>query len=252
MSRLVIIIAVLFLLWLGLRWFIRTPPQQVVKDLKKYGLYAAIGVVVLLAMTGRLNWIFAAVAAAIPLFQRALGMLRFLPLIQGVMGRAKAAKAARGPSQGQQSTVETRMLRMTLDHDTGDMDGEVLDGTYADRLLSQLSLPDLLSLRQECRRLDGESVALLDAYLDRSRPDWRDEVDVEAEDTHHPGSAQTGMTADEARQILNVSEHATEQEILQAHRRLMHKLHPDRGGSDYLAAKINLAKDCLLGQGKPR
>lgn len=247
MTRLVVIIAVVILLWLGLRWFVRTPPRQVVKDLKKYGLYAAIGVVVLLALTGRLNWVFAAVAAAIPLFQRALGMLRYLPLIQGLMGRYRATKAATsGPSQGQQSTVESRYFRMTLDHDTGDMDGEVLEGNFADRMLSQLKLEQCLLLREECLHADPESLALLEAYLDRQHPEWREQFSYES---HQQASTGTDrMTPEEAREILNVDKNASREDIIQAHRRLMHKLHPDRGGSDYLAAKINLAKDCLLGE----
>lgn len=247
MPRFVVIIAILILLWLAARWFIRTPPKQVVKDLKKYGLYAAIAVLLLLAMMGRLNWVFAAVAAAIPFIQRAFHLLRYLPLIQGLLGRQRAARAASsGPSQGQHSTVETRFLRMTLDHDTGDMDGEVLEGSYADRMLSLLSLDECLLLREECLHADSESIALLEAYLDRSRPEWREQFSHEAHQQVPPHSSDA-ITPDEAREILGVAKDASREDIIQAHRRLMHKLHPDRGGSDYLAAKINLAKDCLLG-----
>lgn len=246
MTRLVVIIAILILVWLGIRWFIRTPPKQVVADLKKYGLYAAIAVVVLLAVTGRMNWIFAAAAAAVPLLRRAFVMLRYLPMMQGLMGSYRASRASAGATQGQQSTVESRFFRMSLDHDTGDMDGEVLEGSFADRLLSQMLVTELLNLREECQHADPESLALLDAYLDRSRPEWRDQYSGDSSHTETPPTSGNAMTPEEAREILSVEKDASEKDIIQAHRRLMHKLHPDRGGSDYLAAKINLAKDCLL------
>jgi hypothetical protein len=247
MSRLIILIAVAVVAWLALRWFVRTPPQQVIRSLKRGALWGVLVVIIALAMTGRLNWLVAAAAAAVPLLRRAWGWLRFLPAARGLFGQATGSRASAAPRSGQSSTVESRFLRMTLDHDSGDMDGEVLEGAYADRFLSQMTMTELLSLWQECRQQDAESVALLTAYLDRQHPDWRSHAsDEEAADRAAPADA--SMSADEARAILGVESDASETQIIQAHRRLMHKLHPDRGGSDYLASKINLAKDRLLGK----
>ena len=109
-----------------------------------------------------------------------------------------------------------------------------------------MSIEDLLDLRAECQSADAESLALLEAYLDRSRAEWRDQFSDEAGHSEAPPASDRAMSPDEAREILGVAKDASEDDIIQAHRRLMHKMHPDRGGSDYLAAKINLAKDCLL------
>jgi hypothetical protein len=244
-SRLVILIAAAFIAWLALRWFIRTPPQQVIKTLKQGALWGVALVVIALALTGRLHWMAAAGAAILPFARRAFGLMRFLPLAQGLYGRAKATRAQQAPASGQTSTVETRFLCMTLDHDTGDMDGEVLEGGFEDRLLSQLSLDELLALLNECQQNDSESAALLQAYLDRTQPEWRDQFETQGQ-TENATPASDTITTDEAHEILGVTKDATKEEITQAHRRLMLKLHPDRGGSDYLATKINLAKDCLL------
>jgi len=62
------------------------------------------------------------------------------------------------------------------------------------------------------------------------------------------GRANPGnMTTVEAREILGVKPDATREEIIKAHKRMMQKVHPDRGGTDYLAAQLNQAKDTLLG-----
>jgi hypothetical protein len=247
MSRLVIIIALIFLAWMVIRWFIHTPPEQVSRTLKQSALWLIAFALIALAATGRLHWLVAAGAAAIPVARRAFGLIRYLPLFKNLYGRYRAAKSAQSPKTGQTSTVETRFLRMTLDHDSGEMDGEILEGAFEDRLLSQLSLDDLLNLLEECQRIDPESASLLEAYLDRSQTNWREQGGERSNQDDHPTINET-MTPEEAREILGVDKDATEQEIIQAHRKLMHKLHPDRGGTDYLATKINLAKDCLLGK----
>ncbi len=245
MPRLVILIALIFLAWLVYRWFMRTPPEQVSRTLKQAALWGVAIVFIGLAATGRMHWVMAAGAAVLPFAQRAFGLIRFLPLAKNLYGRYQAKQSYQAPRAGQTSTVETRFLRMTLDHDTGDMDGEVLEGGFEDRLLSQLVLDELFNLREECQRDDPESAALLEAYLDRCHSEWREQTETEPNNEATTPSSGS-MTPDEAREILGVDKDASEQEITQAHRQLMHKLHPDRGGSDYLASKINLAKDCLL------
>jgi hypothetical protein len=156
----------------------------------------------------------------------------------GFPGRARQ-------SPGQTSRVETEHLEVELDHDTGDMRGRVLKGFFAGRHLEDLSPMELAHLWQDCRFADRQSAQNIETYLDRLHPSWREDM-ARAEGVHGPGSR--GMTREQALEILGLAPGATEADIRRAHRELMMKLHPDRGGSTFLAAKINEAKDVLLGK----
>ena len=241
MSRLVILIAVGIVAWLVMRWFMRTPPKQVAATAKRVGLAVAVLALAFLAITGRLNWIFVVGAAALPFLKKGFVLLRYLPIVRGLFGGA--AKAANlGGQRNPFSTLETRFLRVSLDISTGNLDGEVLEGAFEGQFLSKMGLDDLLSLLKECST-DPRSAALLAAYLDRHHGGWRTQTNSGGP---RESTSEQGMSANEAREILGLEAGASEDEITQAHRRLIHKLHPDRGGSTYLAAKINQAKDCLL------
>jgi hypothetical protein len=163
------------------------------------------------------------------------------------MSRASAGGGFGGQPSGQQaSEVITDTLRMELDHRTGELDGEVLSGRFGGRSLASLGLTDLLELMAGCQREDPRSVALLETYLDRREPDWRSHV---AGGTGRGEAGAAGSAAmDEATawSILDLAPGASADEIKAAHRRLMTKLHPDHGGSGYLAAQLNQAKDFLL------
>ncbi len=172
----------------------------------------------------------------------------FLPLMIPALLRYRALwhrlKAMAGPTPGQASQVETRFLRMTLDHDTGAMTGVVREGRFQGRQLDELGLEDLVELWRDCRAADAQSAAVLEAYLDRTQgEEWRQA----AGSGPGPRSASTGMSREEAYEILGLAPNASKKEIHDAHRRLMQQVHPDHGGSNYLAAKINQAKDLLLG-----
>ncbi|MBU8539830.1 J domain-containing protein [Falsiroseomonas tokyonensis] len=155
-------------------------------------------------------------------------------------GRRAAGTFARGgaASPGQASDVETAWLAMALDHDSGRMTGRVKAGRYAGADLAQLDLPDLLALMAELAAQDPEGMPLLEAWLDRSHPDWR-----EAAPPPPPGGP---MGRAEALAVLGLAEGASPEAIRAAHRRLMRSAHPDQGGSDWLAARLNAARDALL------
>lgn len=243
MARLLFFLGVAVVLILLARWLFRQPPRV-------YWQWLVIGLVVtilLLVVTGRAHWLTAVIAAMLPFLRTAiLFLLNNLPLLRRMLAGMGAAKSAAGPSSGQHSSVQSQYIRMTLEHDSGDLDGEVLNGQFRGRLLSTMRLEELLQLLNECRD-DEESVALLQAYLDRVHADeWRQQAD--ARDRQQPSGESGEMSREEAFQVLGLSPGAGEAEIIEAHRRLMQKLHPDRGGSAYLAARINLAKDILLGK----
>jgi hypothetical protein len=171
-------------------------------------------------------------------------------------GRHRAARTfqrnARGPSRGRESTVETVFLRMTLDHDSGAMDGEVIGGRFAGSRLDDLPLGSLIELWRACVAEDEQSRTVLEAYLDRVHGDtWRQAAGgaaSEAGSRRRADSpwAQAGMSMDEAREVLGVDETAGQSEIEAAYRKAMLRAHPDQGGSDWLAAKVNQARDILL------
>ena len=155
-------------------------------------------------------------------------------------GRRATGQAAQGTSG-----VTTEFLDMELDHATGAMEGHVLKGAYSGRELSSLRPSELAQLWQDYRFTDPPSAQLVEAYLDRAHPSWRE--DMARRDPEPPKGAGTPMSRSEALEVLGLDDTADAEAVRHAHRALMAKLHPDRGGSTYLAAKINQAKDVALG-----
>jgi DnaJ-domain-containing protein 1 len=153
-------------------------------------------------------------------------------------------RAAR-PSPGKRSTVRSAAFEMELDHDSGALAGIVLAGRFEGRQLASLSRDELLALHAE---LSGEadSLQLLEAYLDGRFPGWRDGVDAHVGGRERSAPGTGAMTEQEAYQILGLEAGASTADIRKAHRRLMQRVHPDLGGSSFLAARINEAKDVLL------
>jgi DnaJ domain len=151
-------------------------------------------------------------------------------------------------SRPHSSEVTTDTLQMQLDHATGDLDGEVLRGRFAGRSLGSLGVAELRDLIADCQRDDPRSVALIETYLDRRQPDWRDHAAGGTQGADQGAASAAAGTMDEATawSVLGLAPGASEAEIKAAHRRLMTKLHPDHGGSGYLAAQLNQAKDRLL------
>lgn len=186
-----------------------------------------------------------AAGAALTLFGRAgIG----LPLVGAGVAwwlRNRGVRPASGGSESRKSTVRSATLEMELDHDSGELDGIVLAGPMEGKRLSRLRENQLFNLWQSCAG-DDESRQLLEAYLDRRIAGWRENAKAE-NGAGQAGTTRTGaMTKQEAYQILGLQPGAGPQEVRDAHRRLMKRVHPDHGGSTFLAARINEAKDLLL------
>jgi hypothetical protein len=238
MPRLILLLAIGLIVWIVYQRVNALPPQQRKSAYIKIGTIGVIAVVVVATLTGRMHWLGAAITALLVGASRLLPTLvRLFPVLQWLKGQQGPA----GPSGGQQSQVETSLLRMMLDHATGELQGEVLAGEYQGRQLDELEREQCEDLLAWCRERDTDSARLLESYLQKRFGD-------SFSDTRTPPPTHSAnMGRVEALAVLGLEEGAEEEAIVTAHRRLMQKLHPDRGGNDYLAAKLNQAKDVLLG-----
>ncbi len=224
------VVVLILLLW-AVNAFSKADPKQAAKLLRAIGGGAALIFAAFLLFRGEIG-------VAITVGAVGLGLLGWVSLWPaGFGGRTQK-------SPGQVSRVRSAFLEMELDHDSGAMRGRILAGKYEGVSLDALDPPTLVGLLGE---LDNDSRQLLMAYLDRREPRWREHAEGNAASGNGSGAASTGkMTEQEAYQILGLQPGASAQDIGRAHRFLMKKLHPDQGGSTYLAARVNEAKDVLL------
>jgi hypothetical protein len=183
----------------------------------------------------------------VPFAKRLLGLVRVVPMLNTLFPgwhqrfRSRGAGGGGGRQDSQRTTAEAAYLRMNLNHASGHMDGEVTQGNFKGRFLSELSETELRELAREID--DFDSTRLLEAYLDQAFPGWRSEQQSD----HHTRPPPSGdMSTAQALEVLGLTTGASKEDIVAAHRRLIQKLHPDRGGSAYLAATLNQAKQVLL------
>ncbi len=211
--------------------FSKADPKQAARVLRAIGGAGALIFAGFLLLRGEIG-----VAVTVGLF--GLGLLGYVSLWPATFG-ARTKKSA-----GQASRVRTDYLEMELDHDSGAMHGRILKGRLAGTALDNLDRAALINLLGE---IDADSRDLLAAYLDRRAPGWREHAQSDAGAGGGPRpSSSSKMTEEEAYQILGIQPGASAQDVSRAHRSLMKKLHPDQGGTTYLAARVNEAKDVLL------
>ncbi len=236
MSYLFMGIGIVLALVLLLNWAANASPRSVISSGKWILISITLIVILALLATGRFGLIWFALPLLAPWIMRFLNFRR-------------AIKTMGGPSPGGASTVRARFFEMSLNHETGEMDGRILEGRHSGAYLSQLSLSALVALYNDILPVDQKSADLLEAYLDRVHgPEWRNSQSQDDQNSGTRGASSAGgMSRAEAFAILGLEEGASEEEIRSAHKRMMKTAHPDAGGSDYLAAKLNQAKEVLLG-----
>lgn len=242
--------ALTVLLVAAARWFASVPPARAARAIL-WGFAIAVGLAILIALhNGLLAALWMAVVTAFSLINRAAGSrlawfllnaLPFIPFLRRTVGGGRGKM----PGAGQTSDVETAWLRMSLDHDSGTMDGLVLQGRFRGRRLRELAAAELLDLLAELRVADADSAALLEGYLDAVHAGWRQ---AQGTETSGDGAAAGAMTREEAYRVLGLEPGADDGAVRAAYRDLMKRVHPDQGGSAYLAAKLNQAKALLLGE----
>jgi hypothetical protein len=217
-------------------WRVRSmPPHKQRSGYIKFLLGLMIALVVVLTLTGRMHWVGAAITGAFVFLRQILPwIIRALPFLN---------KLREQNTQSGESSIQTNHLSATLDHGSGHIDGEIIEGPHKGWLLSELSIMQLEDLLTHYQTEDEESAELLEAYIDQRRQ----QADQNTEQQRTANRAASDQSARaEALAILGLDEGSTEEEVVSAHRSLIQKLHPDRGGNDFLAAKINQAKDILL------
>ncbi len=234
MPAIVLALVVLAVVALGIAWFLRANPSSLARGMRR-----ALFVLGIIAVGGFLIFGLRFVPGLLPELFGLAGLV-----ITGLIARALRNRSSGGfssPGTGRRTEVRTAFLQAWIDHGTGDVGGTVLTGRFAGRTLDRLSDSELLDLHEECRN-DADSLRVMEAYLDRRlNVDWRSARQPP------PRGPRTDMTRAEALAVLGLAEGASDEEIKAAHRRLIRRTHPDAGGTADLAARINRAKDVLVG-----
>ena len=234
MPAVLLALVVLAVAALGIAWFLRANPSSLAR-----GMRMVLVVLGAIAVGGMLIFGLRFLPSLLPELFGLAGLV-----ITGLIARALRNRASGGfssPGTARRTEVRTAFLQAWIDHGTGDVGGTVLTGRFAGRTLDRLSDSELLDLHEECRN-DADSLRVMEAYLDRRlNVDWRTARQPPPRGPH------TDMTRAEALAVLGLAEGASEEEIKAAHRRLIRRTHPDAGGTADLAARINRAKDVLVG-----
>jgi hypothetical protein len=229
MPRLILLVAIILSTWYWWSVVKRLPPEQRRAFFWRTGFWFVLGISIVLVATGRMHWLGAGLAALVPIGKTLLSFsMRALPLIR-LLSRFKTR-----PSE-----FRTQFLLVEINFASKQMDGEVLQGEHTGKHLSELTTEQLQALATSLRSADPESFVLLQAYMLRTGGKQESNED-------YGERSFSEFSNDEAYKILGLEGNASQEEVVKAHKRLMQRLHPDRGGSDYLAAKINTAKDQLI------
>lgn len=230
--RLLFAIAILAALYWLYKYLRAANPGERKKLILKYAFWGLIAITVLAVVTGRMHWLGIVFAALLGFIKFGLStFLRFLPVLKMI----GASQAFKNP------VFKTSHIEARLDLARGTIEGSVIAGPHAGKRLDELSASELDELANHYRDIDKRSYYLI--MVVRQRQGGQQ---YSAGGNRNTYSDAGTPSIKEALQILGLEGTPSKDEIIQAHRRLIQKLHPDRGGNDYLASRVNLAKDVLL------
>ncbi|MGD8326502.1 MAG: hypothetical protein PVF65_06275 [Sphingomonadales bacterium] len=229
-------IVLLLLVYYFLDWLKSADPSDVRRSLTSMGIVALVLIALILVFTGR-------VVAAWPFLLGAFGL--YMRLKQA-WGLASFFKQGLGHSSQKDrvSVVRSSHIKMTLNHENAQLNGKVLKGLFAGKKLSDMDQVQLLNKHEELMHEDQDGLRLLENYLDKAFPNWR--MSYRQNEQRNEANGPDKMDEAQALDILGLKAGAKKDEVRAAHKRLMKQLHPDSGGSTYLASKINEARDFLL------
>lgn len=237
MTRIIVLLAIVIAVAIIIQQLKNTPKERLKQQYWKLGLIAAAIVLIVLALTGRIHWLGALFGALLPLVRKSLPLLMgFLPKIKKHFAKDKSKTT----TENDQTTITTALLKITIDHHSQQLQGNIIDGPFAGQTLSALTFSQLQALLEYCQQHDQQACPLLARFIDQR---FSERGQQSGGTTNN-----ADLSVAEAYQILGLAPGDSKDSIIRAHKKLIQKLHPDRGGNDYLAAKINRAKDILLAQ----
>jgi hypothetical protein len=245
----VLMIAAAVFIWLAIvSGYLRFDREKLVEQVTRLAGGALVVVAVFLALIGRELAAAATAVVGLTIMGAATDAVAnvgyvFGRRLRGILGLFGMS----GLVGGARAVLRTGYLEVEVDKSSGAIRGRVLKGTYAGHVLDRMAMTELAYLRRELAR-DPDSQSLLEAYLDRRQPRWREDLKFDAQAGRQRSPGSSAMTHEEAHKVLGLEPGAGDAEVREAHRRLMKALHPDVGGSAFLAAKINEAKDILIGK----
>lgn len=232
MLRIILALATIALIfWAFARWK-ALPPSQRKQSLWRTLLIAGFVLCIAAVLTGRLHWIGAVLAAGAALLKFGFStIIRALPFLH-VLRKSPFLN---------EPQFKTRFLEVKIELKGGQVFGKVIDGPHQGKELSSLSVEELIELENHYKENDKASYYLIRVI--RQRAGYQDQSgDRQQQNYQSVGEP----SVDEAFQILGLEPGCDKKDIIKAHRTLMQKLHPDRGGNDYLASRVNIAKDTLM------
>ncbi len=229
--RLIPAIIVCVALFLAFRHWKQLPKSKQKTFALKALIYGAFILCLVAAITGHAHWL---VAVFTGLLAAAKYGFRAFPLFK-ILGQSELFKNA---------VFKTEFLHLQLNIKTGQISGTIVSGPHQGSSLESLTSEELKTLEKHYKNLDKTSYYLIRVIRQRGGHQYKESD--QHQKNQSSGLFQANPSTNEAQQILGLSNNPDKQQIIKAHRSLIQKLHPDRGGNDYLASRVNLAKDVLL------